>query len=255
MEWDSEIASTYVVAEIIEAELGYEVDLMSVTLTALYESVAVGDRDGMVAAWLPLQEEYLKEHRDDVVNLGPNFTGTLEGLAVPEYVPISSIEELGEHADEFGGQIIGIEPDAGIMDATREAMEQYEALEEYELVTGSDRTMTTTLENAFEEEEWIVVTGWTPHWKFFFWDLKYLDDPRGIYTEEGEIATIVREGLEDDMPEVYNFLDNFYWGEEEIGQVMLWIAEDDMTPENAAGRFLEENPDLVEEWLEDIDQQ
>ncbi len=250
VEWDSEIASTHVVAEVIEEELGYEVELMAVTLTALYEAVAAGDQDGMVAAWLPLQEQHYEQHSDNLVNLGPNIESTEEGLVVPEYVPVNSIEELSEHEDEFDGQIIGIEPDAGIMDATREAKEAYETLEEFELVTGSDYTMTTTLGNAIEEEEWIVVTGWTPHWKFSKWDLKYLDDPLGVYEDEGHIATIVREGLKKDMPDVYEFMDNFYWQAEYMEQVMMWIEEEDMSPEEAASRFREENEDVIQGWLE-----
>lgn len=251
VEWDSEIASTHVVAEVIEAELGYEVDLMAVTLTALYEAIAMGDQDGMVAAWLPLQKEYYEQHQDDLIHLGPNLEGTIEGLAVPEYVPINSISELPDYKERFDGKIIGIEPDAGIMDATRRAIEEYEDLEKFDLITGSDHTMTTTLENAVENEEWIVVTGWTPHWKFSMWDLKYLDDPRGIYDEEGYIGTIVREGLEEDMPEVYRFMNNFYWQEEDMEEVMLWIEEEDKTPGAAAERFREENPDMVQKWLEE----
>ncbi len=255
VEWDSEIASTHVVAEIIESELDYEVELMSVTLTALYEAVAVGDQDAMVAAWLPLQEEYYERHQDDLIYLGPNLEGTVEGLAVPEYVPINSISELPDYEAEFDERIIGIEPDAGIMDATRNAQDEYEGLEDFDLVTGSDRTMTTTLENAIEEEEWIVVTGWTPHWKFSKWDLKYLDDPRGVYDTEGYIGTFVREGLEADKPRVYEFLDNFYWQEEDMEKVMLWIEEEEMTPEAAAERFREENQELVQEWLHEVNSQ
>ena len=37
--------------------------------------------------------------------------------------------------------------------------------------------MTAALKSAIANDEEIAVTGWTPHWMFARWDLKYLDDP------------------------------------------------------------------------------
>ena len=56
-----------------------------------------------------------------------------------------------------------------------------------------------------------MVTGWTPHWKFARWDLKFLDDPKKVYGEAETINTIVRQGLKEDMPEVYAVCDAFKW--------------------------------------------
>ena len=136
------------------------------------------------------------------------------------------------------------------MSTTEKVMDEY-SLDEFELITGSDYTMTSALESAVEDEEWIVVTGWSPHWKFARWDLKYLDDPREGYGEEEYISSMVRENLEEDMPEVYTFLNNFYWYPEDMGEVMLWIQEEDLSPEEAASQWIKENQDTVEEWLQD----
>ena len=76
--------------------------------------------------------------------------------------------------------------------------------------------MATALGEAIENEEPIIVTGWSPHWKFAKYDLKYLDDPKGVFGEAETINTMVREGLENDMPEAYQVLDNFYWTPEDI---------------------------------------
>ncbi|MGM0651555.1 MAG: glycine betaine ABC transporter substrate-binding protein, partial [Bacillota bacterium] len=129
------------------------------------------------------------------------------------------------------------------------AMEIYALDQQFELISGSDLTMTSALEIAHREDRWIVVTGWTPHWKFARWDLKYLDDPKNVYGEAEYIATIVRQGLEDDMPEVYSFLDNFYWTADDMQQVMLWFSEEDLSAEEAAERWVAENSDLVNQWL------
>lgn len=152
------------------------------------------------------------------------------------------------YAGEFDNRIIGIDPEAGLMANTQRALEVY-ALDDFELVSGSDLTMTSALKIAYEEERWIVVTGWTPHWKFARWDLKYLQDPEKVYGESEYIGTIVRQGLQEDRPDVYEFLDNFYWTAADMEQVMFWFVEDGMTPEAAAVRWVEENSGLVDQWV------
>ena len=47
------------------------------------------------AAWLPgTHVEYYNTYKNDFVDLGPNLQGTKNGLVVPEYVDIDSIEDL-----------------------------------------------------------------------------------------------------------------------------------------------------------------
>lgn len=245
--WDSEIASTHVVAAIIEDKLGHDVSLTAVDAGPMWMGISRGDFDAMVAAWLPVTHEaYYKKTKDKVVNLGANLEGAKLGLVVPSYVNISSIEELNDNADKFDGKIIGIDPGAGLMAATERAIEDYDI--ELDLVAGSDAAMTAALRRAIEREEWIAVTGWTPHWKFAAFDLKYLDDPKKSLGEEEHIATIVTPELEEKAPDVYAFLDNFYWSSVEMAEVMMLI-EDGMEPYEAARKWIADNPERVNSWI------
>ena len=250
VEWDSEVASSHVVKAVIEEELGYNCELLSVPLTALWESIATGDQDVTVAAWLPsLQKDQQETFHDQVENLGPHIESTQMGLAVPDYVSIDSIKELKVHDEKFENKIIGIDPNAGIMKKTEKVMKEYNLADEYELITGSDSTMSTILRNAIKEKRWIVVTGWTPHWKFAKWDLKYLKDDKNVYGKQEKIHTIVREGLKNDMPEVYKFLDNFEWETSDMEEVMLLIQKEENTAEEAAEIWIEKNENLVDNWI------
>ncbi len=229
--------------------MGYEVKLTAVDAGVMWKSIAESDADGMVAAWLPgTHGHYLEKIKDEVVNLGPNLEGTRIGLVVPSYVTIDSIEELNEHADKFNGEITGIGPDAGIYKKTNEAIEEY-GLTNFKQTQGTDATMTGTLADAIKNDEWVVVTGWTPHWKFAKFDLKYLEDPKNIYGGEEFIGTIVRKGLKEDMPEVYKFLDNFKWEPKDMAQVMIWNQEEGSDPYENAKRWIEENSDKVDRWM------
>jgi glycine betaine/proline transport system substrate-binding protein len=250
VEWSSEVASTNVVKAVLQEKMGVEADITPVSAAAMWQAVSTGDADGMVAAWLPTTHaSYLEETKDQLEVLGPNLQGTRIGLVVPSYVEIDSIPQLAEYADRFDGKIIGIDPGAGIMGKTETAMETYELGESLQLVEGSGATMTAALADAIKNEEWVVVTGWTPHWKFAKWDLKYLADPENVYGGEEYIATVVRSNLEEDMPEVYQFLDNFEWSPDEMQQVMVWNREDDADPYQTAVRWVNENEDKVQSWI------
>jgi len=249
VEWSSEVASTNVIKIVLEQQ-GYEVEMTSVSASAMWQGVGSGDADGMVAAWLPSTHgHYLEKVQDDVVDLGPNLEGTKIGLVVPSYVDVDSIAELNAHAEEFDEEIIGIDPGAGIMSKTEKAIEEY-GMDDLELVSGSGATMTAALKDAIKNEEAVVVTGWTPHWKFARFDLKYLDDPKNVYGGAEQIHTIVRDGLQEDMPEVYRILDRFEWTPADMQQVMIWNREDGAEPAETAARWVEENPDKVSAWLD-----
>jgi glycine betaine/proline transport system substrate-binding protein len=250
VDWASERASAQVVKAVLEERMGRECRLLDVTLVAMWQALAAGDQDATVAAWLPsLQARFLKRHGSEVVNLGPNLKGTRIGLVVPDYVPVDSITELTRHTERFEGKIIGIDPHAGLMDKTKKAFDAYD-LHDFELVSGSGPTMTTALGRAIRKREWIVVTGWTPHWKFARWDLKYLEDPRNVYGEEEHISTIVRKGLKEDMPRVYAFLDNFSWSPGDMAEVMYKAQANGTSYAEAAKEWVHANERRVSSWLE-----
>jgi glycine betaine/proline transport system substrate-binding protein len=219
----------------------------------------------MVAAWMPeTHGHYYEMYADSMVDLGPNLEGAKIGLVVPDvspgrqtggrgqrnrpYITIDSIEEIDEHAGKFKYRIVGIDPAAGVMKKAEKAMEAYD-LEEMRLIEGSEAMMTAELARAIQRKEWIVVTGWKPHWMFGRWTMKFLDDPKNVFGGTEEIRTMVRPGLKEDMPEVYRFLDNFYWTPEQMDRVMVWNQMEGADPYQSAMRFIRYNPEVVEEWL------
>ncbi|GAB3336845.1 MULTISPECIES: glycine betaine ABC transporter substrate-binding protein [Chromohalobacter] len=249
VEWSSEVASTNVVRAVLE-EQGYNVEMSSLSAAAMWQAVAYGDADGMVAAWLPsTHEQYLNKVGDKVENLGPNLEGTKLGLVVPSYTDISSIDELDDKADVVNDEIVGIDPGAGLMNLTEKAIDEYDLDDAINLQSGSGATMTAALDSAIKNDEDIVVAGWTPHWMFARWDLKYLDDPKNVYGGAEHINTVVRKGLKDDMPEAYAILDNFEWTPEQMGEVMLMNQEEDSDPYENAKKWVDEHPDVVDEWV------
>ncbi|MBO1909871.1 glycine/betaine ABC transporter [Microvirga sp. 3-52] len=161
-------------------------------------------------------------------------------------------KEEGGATDSVGKsvdyKITGIDPGAGIMEATDRALVDYE-LDKWEVVSGSGAAMTAALQRAYDKEEPIIVTGWSPHWKFAKFELKYLEDPEGSFGGAEEIHTIGRLGLEEDSPEAYEILANFKWTEEDMAEVMVEIIDGE-EPEVAAQNWLDKNEDKVASWTE-----
>nr|WP_298055764.1 glycine betaine ABC transporter substrate-binding protein [uncultured Halomonas sp.] len=247
VEWSSEVASTNVIAAALE-QAGYEVDLTSLSAAAMFQALSTGDADAIVAAWLPTTHaDYMERVGGNTEDLGVNLDGTKLGLVVPAYTDVDSIADLNDNADSFNGEIIGIDPGAGLMALSEEVVDTYDL--ELNLRSGSGATMTAALSSAINNEEDIVVTAWTPHWMFARFDLKYLDDPEEVYGGAEQIHTVVRQGLKDDMPEAYAILDAFEWTPEQMGEVMLMNQEDGSDPYENAKQWVEDNQDTVEQWL------
>ena len=126
VQWACANANSHMVEALLEDKFNVEVELVDMEAGLLWQSVATGDVDFMVTAWLPSTHgSYYEALSDEVVDLGPLYEGAVCGLVVPEYVTIDSIEEMNDYKDEFGGKIVGIDAGAGIMAATNQVIEEY----------------------------------------------------------------------------------------------------------------------------------
>jgi len=249
VEWASTVASTNVVRAVLE-EQGYDVEMDSLGAAVMWQAVGTGDSDAILCAWLPTTHgDYYKQVKDDVEDLGTNLEGTKLGLVVPTYTDIDSIDQLNDHADEFDGKIVGIDPGAGLMSQTEGAIETY-GIDNLQLQSSSGPAMTSALASAIQNKEDIVVTGWTPHWMFARWDLKYLDDPKKAFGDAEHIDTVVHKGLKERLPGAYAILDNFHWTPDQMGEVMLMNQEEGSDPYENAKKWVEQNPDVVAEWTD-----
>jgi glycine betaine/proline transport system substrate-binding protein len=247
--WAEGIAMTNLAAVILEDKMGYEVEMTMADVAPLFTSLASGNTDAFLDSWLPVtHQSYWEEYGDKLEDLGVNFENARIGLVVPAYVDIDSIEDLNGAKNDFDGKIIGIDSGAGIMKTTDKAIEEYGL--DYELVAGSDPTMAAALKKAIDSSDPIVVTGWSPHWMFAKWDLKFLDDPKGTYGSAEEIHTLARKGLSEDMPDVAAFLKNFRMDDSTLGDLMGDIEENsDQDAKEVARAWMNENEALINGWI------
>lgn len=246
VEWSDAVVATNILKTVLEQK-GYTVTTVPLAAAAMWQAVATGEADAMVAAWLPATHaSYYGQLKDKVDLLGPNVEGAKIGWAVPKYSTLSSIDDLKTKGAEVDGKVIGIDPGAGLMKASDKAIKEY-ALP-VKLVDGSDATMTAALKDAIDRKKDIVVTTWTPHWMFGRYDLKYLADPKGVFGGDETVNTVARKGLQKDMPEVYAILKSYKLSLADEQKVMLSNEEKGVKPADTASAWVKANPDKVQAW-------
>lgn len=244
VQWDSEVASTNVIAEVLKSK-GYDVELTPLDNAVMWQTVANGNADFTTSAWLPKTHgQYFNKYKNSLDDLGPHVENVKIGLVVPKYMNVNSIEELSNQADK---QITGIEPGAGIMKSAKQSLKDYPNLSSWKLLSASTGAMTTTLGKAIKNKDQVVITGWSPHWMFAKYDLKYLKDPKKLFGGEEHINTIARKNLKKDMPKVYKIIDKFKWTKEDMESIMLDMDKG-MEPAKAAQKWIKNHKKEVSEW-------
>ncbi|WP_138418418.1 glycine betaine ABC transporter substrate-binding protein [Aquibacillus sediminis] len=148
--------------------------------------------------------------------------------------------------------ITGIDPGAGQTETNEKALAEYESLAGWEQEVSSSGAMLTALDGAINNEDPIIVAAWSPHYMFAKWDIKYLEDPKGVFGEEEKIKTVVRNGLKDDMPNAYTILDRLYW-ELSVLEEALLTAQEENDIEQVAQQWVDENSETVAEWTEGVE--
>ncbi|MFP4696003.1 glycine betaine ABC transporter substrate-binding protein [Thiohalospira sp.] len=250
--WSDAEFVTKLTKRILEERLDQEVELTQTDIAPQYQGLAGGDIDMMLMSWQPgTHEDYIEKHAGDFVNLGPLYTHAKLGWIVPDYIPeseISSIEDLKKDSvrEKLDGTITGIDPGAGLTRLSKDALEDY-GLDGYELQTSSGSAMTAALERAARRDEWIVVTGWSPHWKFGAYDLRYLEDPEGSLGGAEHIDALTRKGFYQDNVEVASVVSRIQIPLEMLQDYMYQARESSY--EEAVDAFMEEQSQYVDYWV------
>jgi len=238
--------------EIITDNFDTETELIQTGAAPQYTGLASGDIDLILDSWQPVtHEDYIDEYGDEIVDLGVLYDGGKLGWIVPEQTysnGLQSIEDLKQEKwqDELRGQIQGIDPGAGITRLSHQVIEDYEL--DYNLIEASGAAMTAALDRAVSRGNPIVVTGWSPHWKFGAYDLKYLEDPKGTLGAAESIHAMSRQGFQEDFPQIAQLASCIEIEIETLNKYM-YLGRQEST-EDAIQQFLEDESDLVDEWVQ-----
>lgn len=249
--WDENVAVSNLTKALLEDELGYErVDIdTNEDLDATYRRVASGELDAFQDVWLPNQEALLEQVAEEVEHLDPWFLGeTKQGMAVPAYMDVRSIEELNGTDAEF---IWGIEPSSVMNhEVGGEVIPAYGLKQK--LVEAPTAGMLAEVDRLYAFRDEFVFLAWSPHWMNQRYDIRYLKDPKdaqGTTNDPAKCSTIVRGDLREDDPVAYAFIDALELTEEQINGLETVINDED-DPRAGARRWASENRAVIRPWIE-----
>jgi glycine betaine/proline transport system substrate-binding protein len=249
--WDENVAVSNLTKVLLEEELGYErVDVdTNEDLDATYRDVASGEVDAFQDVWLPNQKALLEQVAEDVEHLDPWFLGeTKQGMAVPAYMDVRSIDQLNGTDVQF---ILGIEPSSVMLQEVGQEVIPSYGLEQ-KLVAAPTAGMLAEVERLYAFREQFVFLAWSPHWMNQRFDITYLEDPKdamGPTNDPAKCSTIVRGDLREADPVAYAFMDALELTEEQINGLESMINDED-DPLAGAKRWVSENREVVRPWIE-----
>ncbi|WP_022886318.1 glycine betaine ABC transporter substrate-binding protein [Glaciibacter superstes] len=239
--WPEGEAVSYLWKSILD-EKGYDVTLEYADAAPTYTGISAGDYDMVMDTWLPITHKtYMEKYGDDLVDLGVWNTEAANTIAVNADAPIDSLEELAAHADEFGNRIVGIEPGAGLTEATENEVIPGYGLEKMEYLTSSTPAMLSELKAATDAGENIVVTLWRPHWAYDEFPIKDLEDPKGTLGAAESIHTIGTTTFTKDYPALTEWIEGFKMDSE-----LLFSLENVMFNGDASS---DDYMPIVEKWI------
>ena len=269
--WVGYEASAYVVGQLAANELGCDVEYKELKEEIAWQGFGTGEVDVVIENWghEDLKKKYI-EQQATAVEVGPNGNIGIIGWYVPpwlaeEYPEVLDWQNLNDYADEFEtsesngkGQLLDGDPTFVTND---EALVENLDLDFEVVYAGSEAALIQTFRQAEENQDWVIGYFYEPQWFLNEVDLQKVSLPKytpGCDSDPEEVACdypkyildkiASTEFMESGSPAA-TLVENFEWTNDDQNTVATYIAVDDMEPEDAAEKWIEDNPDKVAAWM------
>lgn len=243
--WEDCYSTTLITKKYLEKN-GYKVELTQFSEWGIaFAAASKGDVDMFVTLPDYTTSDYWAKSKNRLERISAVSFGLYQGLVVPSYMNINSIDELNTVADSVGGKIIGIEPGTGLMREVANAIKAYDL--NFEVVDGSTAAMTAQLQSSIERKEPVVTMLWTPSWMVQKFDVKYLKDTKNVFSPSQAYFWVAKKGFSEANPEARGLISSVFV---DIDDVTALAAEmnSGKTMEQAVDAWWEAHANLVDRW-------
>lgn len=255
----TDIQATTGATSVLLTALGYEPEVIQLSVPVTYASLKNNDLDVFLGNWMPSMTNDIKDYTADgsVETISQNLSGAGYGLVVPTYMADAGVKSLADLAkpevkEKTGGKVYGIEPGNDgnriILDMIADANG---GLAGYELVESSEAGMLTEAESQMKGDKWVVFLGWTPHPVMGEMKISYLDGMGDTGFGAATVHTNVRKGYLAECPNVGTFIKNLKFDLSMENTIMDAILKG-AAPNDAAKEWLKAHPDAATPWLQGV---
>jgi glycine betaine/proline transport system substrate-binding protein len=275
--WTGSQVNVAVAKVIIEKELGYPVEIVTLDENAQWPALASGDLHASLEVWLSGHADnvakYIDEQKtvEDGGLLGPVGVigwfmpsyllkdhpelATWEGFKDPANAALFSTAETGDKGQYLAGDQSWVQYDDQIIENLGLP---------FEVVTaGSEEAILAALDSAYSREDALVFYFWTPHSIHAQYDLTQVELPP--YSDEcyakaeaggvdcaypaDELFKIFWGELKNEAPDVYTVLKNLNYSTADQISMMAAVELDGKTPLEAAQIWVDANEAVWKAWL------
>ncbi|WP_101790379.1 ABC transporter substrate-binding protein [Nonomuraea indica] len=269
--WDGYAAQAAVLAHLLKHELGYEVRTRKAKEDDSWADFETGEVDVIVENWghAEQKQEFIEEKK---VALSAGLTGNkgVIGWYVPEwmvkkYPDITNWRNLNKYAPLFrtdksgqAGQFLAGDPTFVTNDET---LVKNLGLNYKVVYSGSEAALIKAAQDATRNRKPLLMYFYEPQWLFAKVELVKINLPPyaiGCDARPAKVACdyppylldkIVSRSFAEQGGKAYELVRNFTWANEHQNAVASDMVNNDLTPEQAAERWVAENKIVWKDWI------
>jgi glycine betaine/proline transport system substrate-binding protein len=271
--WVGYEADAYVFGAVAEQEYGCKMNYKDLKEDVSWQGFGTGEVDVVIEDWghPDLEKKFFADQGDgSATNIGSLGAEGIIGWYVPpwlaeEHPDILEYENLNKYAKDFAtsesggqGQFLGADPSYVQFD---EAIVSNLDLDFEVVFSGSEAASIEAFRQAEKNEEFLIGYFYEPQYFMAEVPLEKValppytdgcqDDPATVacdYPETTLKKVVSTEWAESDSTAV-PLVEAFEWTNDDQNVVAGYISDQGMDPEDAAAKWIQDNPDQVEAWL------
>ncbi|WP_326754369.1 ABC transporter substrate-binding protein [Streptomyces hirsutus] len=269
--WVGALANVAVAQHLLENELGYRVDIVQVDEVPAWDALSQGRVDAILEDWgHPEQEQLYVEEKKTITPGGDlGVTGHI-GWFVPTYFAeqhpdITDWKNLNKYAEQFRTAESGGK--GQLMDGSPAYLTNDKALVknlklDFQVVfAGSEAAQITQIKQFAKEKKPFLSYWYTPQWltaKVPMTEVMLPPYEEGCDADPAKVACAyptaplqkyLNADFAEDGGDAADFLKKFEWSTEDQNEVSLMIADQKLTPQEAAKKWVDNHESTWKGWL------
>jgi len=243
-----------IVQHVLEKE-GYKVNIVPGSHGQIYPKVGTGEVDILAASWLPSAHAGLyAKVEDSTFQLTKLYDNAKLFWVVPGYVPkseLATVEDLKkpEVKVKLDTNIVSLPESTGLTTNGRKVLTAYGLNHAgYSMEAAPPSKWISTFKSAVAEKKWVVFPLWQPQWINAVYDVRILEEPKGIYGEDNAYL-IAHTSLKSKLSaRALKHLANIKLSVAAVTEMDRLVNVEKMAPREASERWIAANKELVANW-------